>query len=207
MQATAMVEVSRRERQEGPLASNARLPIRVQTGGLGPFYCALSFMTECRIRGDQVMRILDLMRVKYDSPGIDVRSGYKYIFDMHETISTHQEMIHKATVFYLQPKRHISYHDIRDYDYEKIKAHTADFLLATSLDKLRSGQTRLRQRLEQLQSINTNILTQTASTKCRKHIHSFRELLSTPQASALYQSKTGKSLKKTPKPRNLRCFG
>mmetsp|Transcript_96238 Transcript_96238/g.155301 ORF Transcript_96238/g.155301 Transcript_96238/m.155301 type:complete len:174 (-) Transcript_96238:507-1028(-) len=80
---------------------------------------------------------------------------------MHETISTHQEMMHKARVLNLQPKRHITYHDIRDYDNEIIKARTADFLLTTSLDKLRSSGTRLRRRLQQLQSINTNILTQT----------------------------------------------
>ena len=161
-QETATVELCQRERQEEPLASNSRLPIQVQTGGLGASYCALSFMTECRVRGDQVMRILDSMRVECDRPGIGVWSAYKYVFDMHETISTHQEMMHKATVLHLQPKRHISYHDIRDYDYEKIKARTADFLLATSLDKLRSSGTRLRRRLEQLQSINANILTQTA---------------------------------------------
>lgn len=161
MHDTAVDEFCRRERQEEPLASNARLPIQVQIDGVGPSYCASSFMTECWIRGNQVVRILDLMRAKCDSPGIGIRPAYKYIFDMHETISIHQEMMHKARVLNSPPKRHITYHDIRDYDNEIIKARTADFLLATSLDKLRSSGTRLRRRLQQLQSINTNILTQT----------------------------------------------
>lgn len=114
----------------------------------------LSFMTECVIRGGRVVRILNSLRIRGETPDMHWLQGHKIIFKMHEYISQQQEMMHQATLLHMSPERQV---DISVYNHENVKARTAEFLLESSVSVLNSVKQKIQERLVELHAINANI--------------------------------------------------